>query len=78
VSKNIRQKISLPSVKKLGKETLCRVSKIKHSVNSFFDECFFIEGFLVGLDKELFAENPKKHAANHLALGKKPNSSSNT
>ena len=42
VSKNIRQKISLPSVKKLGKETLCRVSKIKHSAKSFFVECFIL------------------------------------
>jgi hypothetical protein len=28
--------------KTLGKETLCRVSKIKHSAKSFFAECFLL------------------------------------
>jgi hypothetical protein len=33
-------KLALPGVEKtLGKETLCRVSKIKHSAKKFFAEC---------------------------------------
>jgi hypothetical protein len=34
----------LPSVgeKILGKKTLCRVLKIKHSAKSFFAECFIL------------------------------------
>jgi hypothetical protein len=68
-------KLSLPSVgektlgkelfaecqkKTLGKETLCRVSKIKHSAKSFFAECFLLPRvFCVALGKELFAECPK-------------------
>jgi hypothetical protein len=46
--------------KTLGKETLCRVSKIKHSAKSFFAECFLLSRvFYVALGKELFAECPK-------------------
>jgi hypothetical protein len=46
--------------KTLGKETLCRVSKIKHSAKSFFAECFLLPRvFCVALGKELFAECPK-------------------
>jgi hypothetical protein len=46
--------------KALGKETLCRVSKIKHSAKSFFAECFLLPRvFCVALGKELFAECPK-------------------
>jgi hypothetical protein len=29
--------------KTLGKETLCRVLKIKHSAKSFFAECFLLQ-----------------------------------
>jgi hypothetical protein len=48
--------------KTLGKETLCRVSKIKHSAKSFFADCFLLPGvFCVALDKELFAECQKKN-----------------
>jgi hypothetical protein len=48
------------SKKTLGKETLCRVSKIKHSAKSFFAECFLLPRvFCVALGKELFAECPK-------------------
>jgi hypothetical protein len=57
--------------KTLGKETLCRVSKIKHSAKSFFADCFLLPSvFCVALDKELFAECQKK------TLGKEPNSGS--
>jgi hypothetical protein len=43
--------------KTLGKETLCRVSKIKHSAKSFFAECFLLpKVFCVVLGKELFAK----------------------
>jgi hypothetical protein len=46
--------------KTLGKKTLCRVSKIKHSAKSFFAECFLLPRvFCVALGKELFAECPK-------------------
>jgi hypothetical protein len=46
--------------KTLGKETLCRVSKIKYSAKSFFAECFLLPRvFCVALGKELFAECPK-------------------
>jgi hypothetical protein len=46
--------------KTLVKETLCRVSKIKHSAKSFFAECFLLPRvFCVALGKELFAECPK-------------------
>jgi precorrin-6x reductase len=38
--------------KTLGKETLCRVLKIKHSANSFFAECFLLPRvFCVALGK---------------------------
>jgi hypothetical protein len=59
-------------IKTLGKEILCRVSKIKHSTKSFFAECYLLPRvFCVALDKELFAECPKKKT-----LGKEPNSGS--
>jgi hypothetical protein len=46
--------------KTLGKETLYRVSKIKHSAKRFFAECFLLPSvFCVTLGKELFAECPK-------------------
>jgi hypothetical protein len=55
LEKSTRQRSSLSSVKKtLGKETLCRVSKIKHSAKSFFAECFILlRVFYVALGKEL-------------------------
>jgi hypothetical protein len=56
-------KSSLPSVVflRLGKETLCRVSKIKHSAKSFFAECFLLPRvFCVALDKELLCRVPEK------------------
>jgi hypothetical protein len=57
--------------KTLGKETLCRVSKIKHSVKSFFAECFLLPRvFCAALGKELLCRVPKK------TLGKDPNSGS--
>jgi hypothetical protein len=46
--------------KTLGKETICRVSKIKHSAKGFLPSVFFYRGFFcVALGKELFAECPK-------------------
>jgi hypothetical protein len=60
-----------------GKETLCRVSKIKHSAKSLFAECFFYQGFFAWHSaKSFFAECPKKHSAKNMALGKEPNSGS--
>jgi hypothetical protein len=45
----------------LGKETLCRVSKIKHSAKSFFAECFLLPRvFCVALGKELLCRVPEK------------------
>jgi hypothetical protein len=47
--------------KTLRKETLCRVSKIKHSTKSFFAECFLLPRFFVWHSaKSFFAECPKK------------------
>jgi hypothetical protein len=70
----------LPSVKKktLGKETLCRVSKIKHSAKSFFAECFLLPRvFCVALGKRALCRVPEiKHSAKNMALGKEPNSGS--
>jgi hypothetical protein len=44
----------------LGKEILCRVSKIKHSVKSFFVEWFFYRGFFAWHSaKSFFAECSK-------------------
>jgi hypothetical protein len=75
-------KSSLPSVKNktLGKETLCRVSKIKHSSKGFFAECFLLQRvFCVALGKELLCRVPeKKHSGKHLALGKELNSGSDS
>jgi hypothetical protein len=58
--------------KTLGKETLCRVSKIKHSAKSFFAECFILPSvFYVTLGKELLCRVPeKKHSAKNMVLGK--------
>jgi hypothetical protein len=55
-------KSSLPSVKKtLGKETLCRVSKIKHLTKSFFAECFLLPRvFYEVLGKEFLCRAPEK------------------
>jgi hypothetical protein len=61
----------------LGKEALCRVSKIKHSAKSFFAECFLLPRvFCVALEKELLCRVPKKHSSKYLALAKEPNSGS--
>jgi hypothetical protein len=64
--------------KTLGKETLCRVSKIQHSAKSFFAECFLLPSvFCVALGKELLCRVPEiKHSAKNMALGKEPNSGS--
>jgi hypothetical protein len=64
--------------KTLGKEILCRVSKIKHSAKSFFAECFILPRvFYVALDKELLCRVTEiKHSAKNMALGKEPNSGS--
>jgi hypothetical protein len=64
--------------KTLGKETLCRVSNIKHSAKGLFAECFLLPRvFCVALGKELFCRVPKiKHSAKNMALGKEPNSRS--
>jgi hypothetical protein len=52
----------------LGKETLCRVSKIKHSAKSFFVECFLLPRvFYVTLGKYFFCRVPKKNSAKHSA-----------
>jgi hypothetical protein len=76
VGKKHSAKSSLPSVvfvtlgkelfvecqKTLGKETLCRVSKIKQSAKSFFAECFLLLGvFCVALGKKLFCRVPEKN-----------------
>jgi hypothetical protein len=63
------------SKKTLGKETLCRVSKIKYSAKSFFAECFILPSvFCVTPGKELFCRVPeKKHSAKNMTLGKEPN-----
>jgi hypothetical protein len=45
----------------LGKETLYRVSKIKHSAKSLFAECFILPRvFCMTLDKELLYRVPEK------------------
>jgi hypothetical protein len=64
--------------KTLGKETLCRVSKIKHSAKSFFAECFLLPSvFCVALGKEFLCRVPEiKHSTKNIALGKEPNSGS--
>jgi hypothetical protein len=66
------------SKKTLGKETLCRVLKIKHSAKSLFAECFLLPRvFCVALGKELLCRVPEiKHSAKNMALGKEPNSGS--
>jgi hypothetical protein len=48
--------------KTLDKETLCRVSKIKHSAKSFFVECFILPRvfFAWHSANSFFAECPKK------------------
>jgi hypothetical protein len=59
------RQIFAESQKTIGKEALCRVSKIKHSVKSFFAEFFLLTRvFCVALGKELLCRVPKK------ALGK--------
>jgi hypothetical protein len=64
--------------KTLDKETLCRVSKIKHSAKRFFAECFsFTEGFLRGTWQRALCRVPEiKHSAKNMALDKEPNSGS--
>jgi hypothetical protein len=64
--------------KTLGKETLCRVSKIKHSAKSFFAKCFLLPSvFCVALGKELLCRVPEiKHSAKNMTLDKEPNSGS--
>jgi hypothetical protein len=66
------------STKKIGKETLCRVSKIKYSAKSFFAECFLLPRiFLRGTrQKASLSSDRKKHSAKYLTLGKEPNSGS--
>jgi hypothetical protein len=72
-------KLSLSSVDKtLGKETFCRVSKIKHSAKKYCRVFFYRMLFVWHSAKNLFAECPKKHSANHLALSKEPDSDSAT
>jgi hypothetical protein len=58
-----RQRSSLPSVKKaLGKEVLCRVSKIKHSAKIFPTECFLLPRvFCVALGKKFICRVPEKN-----------------
>jgi hypothetical protein len=63
--------------KTLGKETLCRVSKIKHSTNSFFAECFLLpRAFCEALGKEILCPVPEKTLDKEYELDKKPNSGS--
>jgi hypothetical protein len=66
------------SKKTLGKETLCRVLKIKHSAKSLFAECFLLPRvFCVALGKELLCRVPEiKHSAKNMALDKELNFSS--
>jgi hypothetical protein len=73
-----RQRSSLPSVKKtLGKEALCRVSKIKHLAKSFSPSVFFYRGFFAWhLAKSFLPSVRKKHSTKYLALGKELNSGS--
>jgi hypothetical protein len=93
VGKKHSAKSSLPSVvfvtlgkepfaecqkKTLGKETLCRVSKINHSAKSLFAECFLLPRFFLRGTRQR-ASLPsarKKHSAKNMALGKEPNSGS--
>jgi hypothetical protein len=87
VGKKHSTKSSLPSVefltlgkelfaecqnKTLDKETLCQVSKVKHSAKSFFAECYLLPRvFCVALGKMLLCRVPdKKHSAKNLALAK--------
>jgi hypothetical protein len=60
------------------KETLGRVSKIKHSAKRFFDEYFLLPSFFcVSLGKELLCRVlEKKQLAKYLTLGKELNSGS--
>jgi hypothetical protein len=64
--------------KALDKETLCQVSKIKHSAKIFFAECFLLlRVFLLGTRQiASLLSASKKHLTKHLALDKEPNSSS--
>jgi hypothetical protein len=63
--------------KTLGKETLCRVSKIKHSAKSFFAECFLLPRvFCVALGKELLCRVPEKTLGKEYGTRKEPNSGS--
>jgi hypothetical protein len=51
-------------LKKHGKEALCRVSKIKHSTNKLFVECFLTECFFcLALRKE-----PDSGSDGHLSM----------
>jgi hypothetical protein len=63
--------------KTLGKDSLSSAKKTL--VKEFFVECFFTEGFLLGIRQKASLPNArKKHLANHLTLDKKPNSDSDT
>jgi hypothetical protein len=58
----------------LGKETLCRVSKIKHSAKSFFAECFFLpKVFLRGT-----RQRASLSSVRNKTIVKEPNSDSDT
>jgi hypothetical protein len=62
--------------KKLGKKTLCRVSKINRQRASS-PSVFFTEVFLCGTrQRACLLSAKKKHLTKNLALGKKPNSGS--
>jgi hypothetical protein len=71
VKKHLTKKLFAECQKTLGKETPCRVSKIKPSAKIFFAECFFTEGFLLGTrQRASLPSAQKKHSANHFTLGR--------
>ena len=78
LEKTLGKELFAECKKTLSKETLCRVSKIKHSAKSFFAECFLLPRvFCVALGKEVLCRVPEnKHSAKNLALSKEPNSGS--
>lgn len=70
--KNIRQRIFLSSAKKktLDKETLCWVSKKKHSVKILFDERFFLPSVLCSALTKKLLYRVKKTFDNYFTVGK--------
>jgi hypothetical protein len=71
LGKELFAKCCICDTRQRGKETLCRVWKIKHSAKSIFAECFLLPRvFAWHSTKSFFVECPKK------TLCKEPNSGS--